>query len=190
MTAARSISLSLLVLLVGCGSSESDGAGGASASTSSDASSSSGADSTSSGASQGGADEGGPLTDVELGLVGVWRGTPAGDDVDYFVLQEDRTGCTWQRQGDDYAQRYFELQFHDWVLGDAEPDGRRPISFVTAEGNAQDVERYDPETDRIHLAGVEEAPMSWVSITIPCSGAGSNATATDVERRGTYPDAE
>lgn len=177
------VAIALALALMGCSSSgggdggDGEGGGGEGGS---------GSESTGSLAS--GSTE--PLSDVELGLVGVWKGSGNDDEVNYYVLQEDRTGCTWYRDGDDFGRRFDELQFHDWKLetGDAESDGRIPISFVTAEeGNLQDLERYDPEVDQIHLAGFREFPMTWQDILIRCEDEGTDAVELDVERRGTYP---
>lgn len=183
-------------MLAACGSSDTGasgaGSGGASGSGGSSGESSGGGGSSEGGSSGEGAGNPAPLSDLELGLVGVWRGAGAGEDVNYFVLQEDRTGCTWRRDGEDYGVRYEELQFEGWTLESSTPDAddRWPIAFTTLAGSPQDIDRYDPELDVIFIAGEEAFPMSWQSVTIPCDGTGTNATATDVERRGTYPDAD
>jgi hypothetical protein len=129
-----------------------------------------------------------PLTDHELFLVGVWRGTISESDQEYayIVLNEDRTGCGWDRHGDDFGTRYFAWSFDDWRLEEAplDADGRMTIK-LRADGSEQSIERYDPETDNVYIGGLTRT--TWQSVLIPCDAPTTNATATDVARRGSAP---
>jgi hypothetical protein len=128
-----------------------------------------------------------PLSDHELYLVGVWRGTISQDDQEfsYFVLQADRTGCGWDRHGTNFGQRFFAYSFSDWQLEETplDDDQRMTLRLVSSAGETQSIERYDAATDRIYIGGYQAT--SWLDLLIPCDSAGTNATQTEVERQGT-----
>jgi hypothetical protein len=170
----------------------SGGEDGGSATSNGGSATSNGGSATSNGGSatsNGGSGSSTPLSDHELFLVGVWRGTISQDDQEfaYFVLQPDRTGCGWDRHGTNFGQRFFEYSFTDWHLEETplDEDGRMTLRFVGNDGEEQAIERYEPATDRIFVGGHQ--PTSWLDLLIPCDSAGTNATQTDVERQGSMP---
>jgi hypothetical protein len=145
---------------------------------------------TAAGAATGGTAMVTPLSDHELFLVGVWRGTVSveDDEYSYFVLQSDRTGCGWDRHGTNFGQRFFAYEFSNWHLEEQplDAEGRMTIRFTAAAGDVQDIERYDAVTDRIFVGGYQAT--AWLDLLIPCDSVGTNATATDVMRQGSAPD--
>lgn len=130
-----------------------------------------------------------PLSEHERFLLGTWRGTINANDQEYgyFVLEDDRTGCLWDRHGENFGQRYFEVQFDDWHLEESplDEDGRMTIRLRVSSGEIHTLDRYDPENDVLYRDG--GLSSRWLDLIVPCSGAGSNATETDVDRQGSAP---
>jgi hypothetical protein len=186
MRASRVAAL-FLVAVLGCssdpsGDGDSDDDASSASTEGAGAGSSTGASSASTGSS-GGA----PLSDGERYLLGVWRGLISEDgEYQYFVLEEGRNGCAWVRDGDNFGQRFFEVQFTEWRLEPEEldADGRMTI-HLTVDGVEQTIDRYDAENDHIYVAELQQT--TWQSVIVPCSGAGSNSTAVDVPRQGSPP---
>lgn len=128
------------------------------------------------------------LTDLEWSMVGVWRGSRPDDRWEYYVFEEDRTGCTWIREGDNFDTRFDEIPFRDWALdADAlDDDFHIPLSFVGTENRElYDSDEYDLANDRILPSGLTNLAATWISIRIACDGEGSHADETDVVRWGT-----
>jgi hypothetical protein len=118
-------------------------------------------------------------------MVGVWVGNATSTTVDYYVLVGDRTGCLWERDGDDYGQRFSEIQFSNWHLeeGALDADSRMTLSFTNRkDGSPQAIERYDPKTDKLMFAGL--TPMTWQKFLMDCAAKGTQSTQTNVARGG------
>ena len=126
------------------------------------------------------------LSELELYLVGVWVGSWGGDSVRYMVLNADRTACEWVREGDDYGQRYDEVQFRTWSLEEElDEDGWMTLNLTGVDGEIFQGDAYDPEADLIYPAGQSTLSMGWSTSSIPCDGFGTNSDGQEVERLGT-----
>jgi len=129
----------------------------------------------------GGADA---ISDLEQYLVGVWKDS-YDDDAFYFVLNADRTGCEWTREGDDYGWRFDELQFTDWQLDESlDEDGLMTLTFsVPASGEVR-TDKYAPLDDKVLPIGEWILAMTWQDYLMDCSDSGTDAHTTDVPRGG------
>ena len=131
------------------------------------------------------------LSEMELYLVGVWVGSGGGDSVQYMVLQEDRTACEWVREGEDYGQRYDEVQFSTWSLDERlDEDGWMTLNLTGVDGEIFGGDAYDPEADLLYPSGLATIPLGWSTSSIPCDGYGTNSDGRDVERQGSAYDGE
>jgi len=130
-------------------------------------------------------DDAAELTDLEWSMVGTWRGSLPDDRWAYYVFDADRTGCTWEREGDDFGRRFAEVKFTDWQLVADEIDGdlRMPLEWRFPNGDVFD-DTYDLANDRILQSGLTELPVYWIDVRIDCDDTGTNATESDVERLG------
>ena len=126
------------------------------------------------------------LSDVEWSMVGTWRGALPDDQWAYYIFTADRRGCFFDRDGDDFGRRFYEVHFVNWAVEvDAvDDDLEAPVSFDAVGGDHHDHDRYDMATDRLLLSGFDELSLSWQDVRIDCDDSGIDAVEGDVERLG------
>ena len=120
-------------------------------------------------------------------MVDTWSGFIVDTTTRYQVFTEDRRGCVWDREGDDYGVRYAELQFESWWLDEdgVDEDGHMVLHFDGVDGGdhfSDDV--YAEPADRLLSGGFPEFAMAWQDVLIRCEDAGTNSVAGDQVRQG------
>jgi hypothetical protein len=128
-----------------------------------------------------------PLSELERSMIGVWSGFIVDETTAYTVFTEDRRGCTWDREGDDFGRRFDELQFEGWWLDeeDVDEDGRMIVHYDGLDGGDHfDLDRYDEASDTLFAAGISDFALGWRDILIRCEDSGTESVADDQVRQG------